>query len=59
MFALYKQEISFTYRNVGATTSSKRRVQPYHVGEIDGGWYVIGYDVGRAYALLPYSGSRA
>jgi len=32
------------YRKVGAATSSKRRIQPYHVGEIDGGWYVIGYD---------------
>lgn len=44
---LKELELSFTYRKVGATTSSKRRIQPYHVGEIDGGWYVIGYDVGR------------
>ena len=44
---LKEAELSFTYRKVGASTSSKRRIQPYHVGEIDGGWYVIGYDVGR------------
>ena len=44
---LNEVELSFTYRKVGATTSSRRRIQPYHVGEIDGGWYVIGYDVGR------------
>jgi predicted DNA-binding transcriptional regulator YafY len=44
---LKEVELSFTYRKVGASTSRKRRIQPYHVGEIDGGWYVIGYDVGR------------
>lgn len=44
---LNEQEMSFNYRKVGATTSSKRRLQPYHVGEIGGGWYVIGHDVGR------------
>ncbi|NWK55999.1 WYL domain-containing protein [Verrucomicrobiaceae bacterium N1E253] len=44
---LNEQELSFTYRKVGAATSSKRRIQPYHVGEIGGGWYVIGHDVGR------------
>lgn len=44
---LKQQEVSFQYRKVGASNSAKRRLQPYHVGEIDGGWYVIGHDVQR------------
>lgn len=42
---LKQNEVSFNYRKVGAETSSRRRLQPYHVGEISGGWYVIGFDV--------------
>lgn len=37
-------EVIFRYRAGGEQSSSERRVQPYHVGEITGGWYVIGYD---------------
>ncbi len=44
---LKQQEVSFNYRKLGDETSLKRRLQPYHVGEIDGGWYVIGHDVLR------------
>ena len=44
---LNQHEVSFTYRKMGDEKSIKRRLQPYHVGEIDGGWYVIGYDVIR------------
>ncbi|MBT8036181.1 MAG: WYL domain-containing protein [Verrucomicrobiae bacterium] len=44
---LKQQEVSFRYRKIGGKTSLRRRLQPYHVGEIDGGWYVIGYDVLR------------
>lgn len=45
---LKQREVTFTYRKVGATASGKRRIQPYHVGEIEGGWYVIGHDLERA-----------
>lgn len=44
---LKQQEVSFSYRKLGDKTSIKRQLQPYHVGEIDGGWYVIGHDVLR------------
>lgn len=44
---LKQQEVSFTYRKLGDKKSLKRRLQPYHVGEIDGGWYVVGHDVMR------------
>lgn len=46
--AVLKQlEVSFTYRKLGDTQSVKRRLRPYNVGEIDGGWYVVGHDVMR------------
>jgi predicted DNA-binding transcriptional regulator YafY len=44
---LKQQEVSFQYRKVGDTESIKRRLRPYNVGEIDGGWYVVGHDVMR------------
>lgn len=44
---LNQREVSFTYRKLGDKESIKRRLQPYHVGEIDGGWYVVGHDVMR------------
>lgn len=46
--AVLKQlEVSFTYRKLGDKQSVKRRLRPYNVGEIDGGWYVVGHDVMR------------
>lgn len=44
---LKQQEVSFSYRKQGDKASIRRRLRPYHVGEIDGGWYVIGHDVMR------------
>lgn len=44
---LQQKEVSFQYRKMGAINSKRRRIQPYHVGEIGGGWYVIGYDISR------------
>jgi proteasome accessory factor B len=44
---LNQHEVSFTYRKLGDKKSMKRRLRPYHVGEIDGGWYVVGHDVMR------------
>jgi predicted DNA-binding transcriptional regulator YafY len=44
---LKQNEVSFRYRGIKAVVSTHRRIQPYHVGEISGGWYVIGYDPNR------------
>lgn len=44
---LQQKEVSFQYRKMGASASGRRRIQPYHVGEIGGGWYVIGHDLER------------
>lgn len=44
---LGRREVSFRYRKLGAPTSELRRLQPYHLGEVDGGWYVIGNDLDR------------
>ncbi len=61
--ALKRKEVSFDYRKLsggigdgrkrpGAVSTGevveRRHVQPYHVGEISGGWYMIGYDVARS-----------
>lgn len=44
---LKERVVSFMYRKLGGAKSEKRVLEPYHVGEIDGGWYVIGRDVER------------
>ncbi len=38
---------TFFYRKLGADTSELRRVQPLHLGEVDGGWYLIALDLER------------
>ena len=44
---LKQMEVTFRYRKGGVIESSERRIQPYHVGGISGGWYVIGHDLDR------------
>ncbi|MFC4990702.1 helix-turn-helix transcriptional regulator [Rubritalea tangerina] len=44
---IQQNEVSFRYRSLKDKTSQSRRMRPYHVGEISGGWYVIGYDIER------------
>jgi len=44
---LESREITFEYRKLKSTSTEKRRLQPYHLAEIDGGWYVIGFDLER------------
>ena len=44
---LKQNEVSFKYRGLKEVVSKHRRIQPYHVGEISGGWYVIGHDLER------------
>jgi predicted DNA-binding transcriptional regulator YafY len=38
---------TFYYRKLGADSSELRRVQPLHLGEVDGGWYLIAQDQER------------
>ena len=42
-----RRELAFSYRNHGAQTPQKRRVQPYHLACIQNVWYLIGFDVQR------------
>jgi proteasome accessory factor B len=39
--------ISFCYRKLGAEHGEARRVQPLHLGEVDGGYYLIAHDLER------------
>ncbi len=41
------RELSFEYRKIDAEEWELRRLRPFHLAEIDGGWYLIGYDVER------------
>jgi proteasome accessory factor B len=45
--ALKQREVEFGYRKLGAARAGLRRVQPYHLGEVDGCWYLIGFDHAR------------
>ncbi len=38
---------TFNYQKLGADTSELRRVNPLHLGEVDGGWYLIAQDLKR------------
>lgn len=40
-------EISFHYRKLESTSSESRRVRPLHLGEVEGGWYLIALDLDR------------
>lgn len=44
---LESRELHFDYRKLNDAAPSKRRLQPYHLAEIDGGWYLIGHDPDR------------
>ena len=54
---LERREIEFRYQKVGADKPETRRVQPYHLGEVEHGWYLIGHDLDRK-ALRTFSLSR-
>jgi predicted DNA-binding transcriptional regulator YafY len=41
------RELHFEYRKLADEKPAKRRLQPYHLAEIDGGWYLIGHDLDR------------
>ena len=38
---------TFFYRKLGAESSELRRVHPLHLGQVDGGWYLIAHDLDR------------
>lgn len=44
---LESRELHFDYRKLQDDAPARRRLQPYHLAEIDGGWYVIGFDLER------------
>lgn len=44
---LESRELHFEYRKLADERPAKRKVQPYHLAEIDGGWYLIGHDLDR------------
>ena len=44
---LYEREVSFSYRKLEDKKAIKRRLRPYHIVEMNGGWYVVGHDVDR------------
>ena len=41
------REVEFGYRKLGGERTEQRHLQPYHLGEIDHCWYVIGWDLER------------
>lgn len=41
------REVSFDYRKLTASRPEHRTVQPYHVGQIEHGWYLLAYDPER------------
>lgn len=45
---LGQREITFHYRKLGVDEVERRRVHPLHLGEVDGGWYLIAHDLDRA-----------
>ena len=42
-----RRELEFGYRKLGSEQTERRRLQPYHLGEVDQCWYLIGYDLDR------------
>lgn len=41
------REVTFDYRKLTGRGKEHRRVQPYHVGQLQNGWYLIAHDLKR------------
>lgn len=41
------KEVEFGYRKLGASGHELRCVQPYHLGNVENGWYLFGFDLDR------------
>jgi predicted DNA-binding transcriptional regulator YafY len=44
---LESRELHFEYRKLADDKPARRRLQPYHLAEIEGAWYLIGHDLDR------------
>ena len=44
---LDQRELDFHYLKLRGEKAEARRLQPYHLGEVDGCWYLIGHDLDR------------
>jgi len=44
---LQGREIEFVYRKLTSEAPETRRVPPYHLGQVDHGWYLFGFDLDR------------
>ena len=44
---LKHREVSLYYHKIGAEKAEGRAIRPYHLGEVDGCWYLIGFDLDR------------
>ena len=42
-----RREVSFDYLKLTSARPEPRTVQPYHVGQIEHGWYLVAYDPAR------------
>lgn len=42
-----RREVAFVYQKLEDRRKEHRRVQPYHVGQLQNGWYLIGFDLMR------------
>jgi proteasome accessory factor B len=57
-----RKEIAFRYRKLGSDETEMRHIRPYHLGEVDQCWYLIGHDCDRGglrtFALPRLNGLR-
>ena len=44
---LNQQITNFYYRKITSEEAELRKVHPLHLGEVDGGWYLIAFDIDR------------
>lgn len=44
---LQGREVDFGYQKLASNTAEVRRVRPYHLGQVDHGWYLFGFDLDR------------
>lgn len=42
-----RRQLELSYRKPGSTQAETRRVDPYHLANINGEWYLFAYDYGR------------
>ena len=59
---LDRRALAFRYRKAGSNAAESRRVEPYHLTQVEGCWYVIGRDPDRdglrTFSLQRMEGAR-